>query len=72
MCGSARTEQIYIFNQIVHHTSDSVILLVQQWQQQCFWFFFLEQIKQYILESFHNILRADVGQAAQFHELSSL
>lgn len=74
MCGSARTEQIYIFNQIVYHTSDSIsiILLVQQWQQQHFFFFFLEQIKQYILESFHNILWADIGQAAQFHELSSL
>lgn len=37
MCGSARTEQINFFNQIVPHTSDStilIILLVQQWQQQ--------------------------------------
>lgn len=72
MCGSARTEQIYCFNQIVRHTSDSIsiILLVQQWQQQCI--FFLEQIKQYILESFQNTLRADIGQAAQSYELSSL
>lgn len=31
-----------------------------------------EQIKQYILESFHSILWADVDQAAQFYELSSL
>lgn len=37
----------------------------------CFLGFF-EQIKQYILESFHNILRGDVDQAAQFYELSSL
>lgn len=34
--------------------------------------YIFEQIKQYVLESFQNILRADVGQAAQFYELSSL
>lgn len=68
MCGSARTEQIYFFNQIVRHTSNSIsiILLVQQ----CIFSF--EQIQQYILESFQNTLQADIGQAAQSYELSSL
>lgn len=68
MRGSARTEQIYFFNQIVCHTSDStisIILLVQHWQQQCIIFFFY-QIKQCALKAFITFCKLTLAKQHNF------